>query len=85
MSRPDDLRTIATTLRFVASWLVPPTDEQDERGHYDQVGHLVRAAETLETGDPSGLDACCPLCEETECDEGCPVEPHRRAYLEDRP
>ena len=82
MTRPPmtDLGTISKTLRFVASWIVAPNDEHDERSHYDQIRHLISAAEAIEAGDTKQFDVCCPLCQEVACDTGCPMEPHRWPY-----
>lgn len=68
-------RTVATiveTLRQVAGWLQPPDDEM-----------LRETATTLEVwvsqiDTPGWADdlasLCCPMCQEVECDGGCPLE-----------
>jgi hypothetical protein len=50
--------TTAKTIRLVASWgQVPQAD-------------IYAVAEQVEAG---WLEACCPVCEEVVCDEGCPL------------
>ena len=78
-----DLATISKTLRFVASWIVPPDDVHDQLNHYVQTSHLIRAAKAIEGGRTSDLDVTCPLCQEVACDEGCPMAPHRWDYYTD--
>lgn len=62
----DTRAIVARTLRFLAEgWI---RSEDDRRW-------LTEAADAIERGDPAedlGW-ACCPLCAETVCDEGCPL------------
>jgi hypothetical protein len=65
----DDADTIrgatSATLRTVAEW--GPTVTREE---------FLDVAEQVEAmGDDDGW--CCPVCEEVECDTGCPLEPIR--------
>jgi hypothetical protein len=60
---------VAETLRTVAGWL----SDDVER---DMVYSAMRAVEAMQPGD-----TCCALCEEVECDEGCPFE-HWRAICD---
>jgi hypothetical protein len=56
----------AATLRTVAEW--GPTITREE---------FLAVAEQVEA--MTGNDGwCCPVCEEVECDDGCPLEPVRR-------
>jgi hypothetical protein len=66
------LQAVADTLRTVATWgcLTPE----------DLLG-VAAAVESCNVAS-TGLDGlCCPICEEVECDCGCPLEPLRRAAL----
>jgi hypothetical protein len=54
------LATVARTLRTVA------TQFMDDRG-------LMDLAEEVATQSTDSLAMCCPVCEETTCDEGCPL------------
>ena len=61
------LPTVIATLRFLAGgWMA---SEDDKRW-------LAEVAQQLDSAD---LNACCPLCQEVECDTHCPIKPHRRA------
>ncbi len=57
------LVTVARTLREAASWI----GEEDRQT-------LYIAAELVEAADDETLYMICPVCEETVCDEGCPLE-----------
>lgn len=57
---PDAVRTTIATLRTVAHWL-PDADR----------AHLLETAHTAEIAWDGG---CCPVCQETFCDGGCPLE-----------
>lgn len=61
-----DLDTIVKTLRFLAAgWLETDGDRQ----------WVTEVADEIEAGR---LDTgVCPLCQEVECDEDCPLELHR--------
>jgi len=65
---------IAETLRQVAEWgqLSTLTDEGVFVGLNIPRAELIALADTVETGDPTDWWSC-PLCEETECDLGCPL------------
>jgi hypothetical protein len=66
---PPEVATVAATLRTVAGWL--PDDDRDM---------LYKAAERTER-DWNG--ACCPVCEEVTCDDGCPLEKVRATTAAD--
>lgn len=55
----------AATLRQVAGWGVGDDLEKD----------FYELATALGTWKSDGM--CCPMCQEVECDEGCPLEPVR--------
>lgn len=57
--------TVAATLRTIAGWFDAEQRQQ-----------LRDVAEDVEL-DPLG--ACCPLCQEVTCDEGCPLQSVREA------
>lgn len=71
MSERDEIIRTATaaTLRQVAGWV---SDDSLRDSIYD-------AAELVERSGPEDWD-CCPVCEEVECDDGCPLEPIRLDY-----
>lgn len=56
------LRTVALTLQQIAGWGDAGPD--NEQGWLD----LAREVEQLVPG------YCCPMCQEVECDAGCPLE-----------
>lgn len=63
-----DLPTVIATLRFLTGgWL----QSDDDTAHYRGV------ADQLERLDPDDWGAC-PLCQEVDCDDGCPIAPHRQ-------
>ncbi len=57
--------TTAKTLRAVASWGQVPQED------------IYAVAKQVEAG---WLGMCCPVCEETRCDEGCPLAPVRPTW-----
>lgn len=61
-----DLHTVVSTLRFLAGggWVESRSDQE----------WFIEVADDIERGN---LEGTCPLCQEVECDEGCPVSPHR--------
>jgi hypothetical protein len=63
---PDIVRTVAATLRIAMEWY---SGEQRDM--------LLEAADAVERNWDDG--GTCPLCEEETCDEGCPLEPLRKA------
>jgi hypothetical protein len=63
---PDVVATVAATLRIVMEWYSG-----------DQRDMLREAADAVEHSWDDG--GTCPLCEEESCDEGCPLEPLRKA------
>lgn len=66
------LETVARTLRTVA------TQFMDDRGLMD----LAEDVEHLDVGSlrpPDGHLWCCPVCQETTCDDGCPLAEIRTA------
>lgn len=72
--------TIAATLRQVASWgssilISRAVNDLDET-------ELRRLADEVENGDASEW-ICCPLCEEIDCDGGCPLHDFRAAFHHD--
>jgi hypothetical protein len=66
MEAPEVVQIVATTLRIASQWY--EVDSHDLLGIAHQVEEYW-----------SGM--CCPLCEEVECDQGCPLE-HVRAASE---
>lgn len=61
----------ANTFRYLAEWF----------GTKQQRAELYKMAEAVEAMTPD-CDFSCPVCEETTCDEGCPLAPVRnRWYL----
>jgi hypothetical protein len=70
---PDNRKAVVIeTLRFMASGWVTG----DENWQY-----LGDKADELERTEPDDW-WCCPLCEETECDSGCPLAPLRQQYAD---
>jgi hypothetical protein len=65
---PAAVRTTIATLRTAATWL--PDDEREL---------LLGAARDAESGGWQG--ACCPICDETWCDAGCPLEDLRAELM----
>lgn len=65
---PDVVRSTIKALRTAATWL---PDEQRDMLH--------EAATVAENG--GWEDACCPICQETWCDAGCPLEDLRGELL----
>lgn len=65
---PDVVRTTIKALRTAATWL--PDEQRDM---------LYEAATVAENG--GWEDACCPICEETWCDAGCPLEDFRNELM----
>jgi hypothetical protein len=63
-----DLPTVVATLRYAANTLWPSSP--------DDAGWMRSVADVLEEGGDA-IEMCCPLCEETLCDDACPVRPHR--------
>lgn len=58
-----DAMIVAKTLRQLAEW-----DHEDRSPR-----SLAELAQVVETEDwPDAL--CCPMCQEVECDTGCPLE-----------
>lgn len=66
---PPEVVTTAAALRTAAEWF-SGDDRDTMRGVAD---------DTERAWD----GACCPVCEEVTCDEGCPLE-HVRAALEEK-
>lgn len=64
------VKACAATFRYLAEWF-------GSEGQMAELGHLAEAVEAVS----ADLD-CCPVCQETTCDEGCPLRPVRhRWYL----
>ena len=59
----------ANTFRYLAGWF----------GSDEQRAELYEMAEAVEVMTP-GNDMCCPVCEETTCDDGCPLAPVRNRW-----
>jgi hypothetical protein len=59
--------TVIATLRYAAEWL-----NDDDRNLLSETADQVAAEDPREA-------LCCPVCEEVECDEGCPLAGVRRA------
>ena len=66
---PLEVTTVAATLRTAAEWF--SGDDRD----------MMR--EVADDAERAWDSACCPVCEEVTCDEGCPLE-HVRAALEEK-
>lgn len=65
------VEVIARTLRQLAEW-----------GDYDlQPAALLELATVVEVEDYEE-SWCCPMCQEVECDTGCPLEEVRRGRLD---
>lgn len=62
----ETLDTIAKTLRQTAFW------SAESQAYID-------AAVAVEAADAESLSWVCPVCEETKCDEGCPLAEIRAA------
>jgi hypothetical protein len=62
-------KTTAATLRQVAEWGLRFDGSTVE----STCGELHGIANKVEQLDPDD-DLCCPVCEEVECDGGCPLE-----------
>lgn len=66
---PCDPRPIvAATLRTVAEWGL----SFEEGLARDELRDIADQVALVEPGD-----MCCPVCEEVECDEGCPLAEYR--------
>jgi hypothetical protein len=61
-------KATAATLRQVAGWGWVSDGQQRE---------LYALADQVETESEEASEMICAVCEETECDEGCPLEPVR--------
>ena len=59
---------VAATLRQLAQWSDADRTPME----------LFNLATTVENSPPPPDDMCCPMCQETECDTGCPLESARR-------
>lgn len=67
-----DESTVSATLRFLAGgWLTTTTAPSDDQQW------LIETADAIDRGCAD--DACCPLCAEVICDEGCPLHATREA------
>lgn len=66
----DTVETVVATLRLVAEQV---RDDRDRAA-------LTEAAEQIEHGLD---DACCPLCEEVTCDDGCPLRAARAIAMQE--
>lgn len=64
--------TLAATLRQIAQWGVYA--ERGTGGYYNMRDELYRLADWVTAGD---FDDVCPMCEEVECDDDCPLRPVR--------
>jgi hypothetical protein len=73
------LKAAAGALRYAAGFMFSYSEDV-AAGFYDTANGLER---DLERGDVGVLADCCPVCEEVECDGGCPLE-DLRAELADR-
>lgn len=69
--RPPEAETVIATLRTAAEWMERDTDR----------AMMLEAAERAEL-DWDG--ACCPVCEEVTCDDGCPLNRVRTAIRQGR-
>lgn len=65
-SLPPTQATILATLRIAAGWYPYPNDVP-----------LAKTAYVVENWRPSPSNLTCPMCEEIDCDAGCPFTPLR--------
>ncbi|GAA0528671.1 hypothetical protein GCM10010172_06590 [Paractinoplanes ferrugineus] len=65
------LNTVAATLRQLAGWGLAFDNGPAS-------GELIQIAQQVE-GLTAAQDMCCPMCEEVDCDEDCPLAPVRAA------
>ena len=61
---------VADTLRYISAWIPD--------GEY----YLLKTAQQIDSMTPEN-DLCCPLCEETTCDEHCPLQPVRQQWMDE--
>ena len=73
MSAQERIAAVVETLRFCADGWV--NDADIDGG--DNQRWLRKTADEIETTDPAAW-WCCPLCQEVECDDNCPLLPVRR-------
>lgn len=66
MTVEETTKIVAATMRVVARW----TEDYEFRD-------MVYAA--ADQAEAAWDDACCPVCEEVTCDQGCPFESIRAA------
>lgn len=67
---PRDVAVVMATLRQLAGWC------DDDRSP----AALAELATVLETEDWADCP-CCPMCQEVDCDDGCPLAYVRAGYL----
>jgi hypothetical protein len=63
--------TVSATLQTVAEWGLA-FQSTPERPARDELRDIAEQVDRLERDE-----VCCPLCEEVDCDEGCPLTPLR--------
>lgn len=61
------LSDVIATLRFLGDDWLPPSSAMIVSEYADE----------LETHGPDRR-GCCPVCQEVECDDNCPVRPYRQ-------
>lgn len=66
MSGDEIPRAVAATIRQLAEWGLTWHDGRDAR---DDLLATAEQVATVRADDP----ICCPLCQEVECNEGCPL------------
>lgn len=71
MSDAPVIAATAATFRYLAGWF----------GTEEQRAELYGMAEAVEALTPEN-DMSCPVCEETTCDDGCPLAPVRNRRAE---
>lgn len=64
--------TTAATIRSVAEWGLTYRDSNPDKTS-DELHEIARQVDLIEADEVT-----CPVCEESVCDEGCPLEPIRR-------
>lgn len=73
----DRREAIAETLTYLAGAGLLPDGDQCGADRF----HALTAKEATEVAAAvlalEADEACCPLCQEVTCDEGCPVQPLR--------
>jgi hypothetical protein len=67
---------LAGALRFLANGWVGTSDPEAPARDIENAQYLLTAADELEN-TPPGDWWTCPVCQEVECDDGCPARSMR--------